>query len=247
MRRELLNPAYRDFEKISLKIQETGARVVSLGNGFYKPPLDRVLNESLLGMRLGRKFDLTSLSQQEIIALRNEHPYILTITDLDGVLSQPLAGMILKRERKIPFNRLLFLKNLVRASNETWLLTSRFDSEVVREKFPFLRGIVNFFQKNRIDSFPFLSSSNISDLERVFKGKLAVQNHKSLDPEKRSEQLKNIIFSSLKRNVWPNNRPYVIYIIGSSVFDRRAVLNFCLLYPEIASHLVYFDTVHLFL
>lgn len=25
MRRELLNPAYRDFEKISLKIQETGA------------------------------------------------------------------------------------------------------------------------------------------------------------------------------------------------------------------------------
>lgn len=242
MRSEFFNPASWDRTIIEKKIEKLGARVVPLGNGFSEQ-LERIFTNSLLGVGGGLVVDHSVLSpwEQKLFQLPRDKYRVLVILDFDGVFVSPLNAAFSRRQRTAairPFMR------IIRGSDATFLLTSRIDPDLVREKFPFLRGLVSKFERRGIDCFPFFNQSAVTKLERWGKDKLAVEIGKSFRIKRRRMQMEEIITNLISSD---SMTPFVIYIIGSSVFDRRAVLRLCQTYPDLAPMIVYFDTGHLLL
>jgi len=245
---ERLNLGLLDRKLVGKKIEETGARFISLGDGFYSS-LDEILRKTLLGIKLNRPdVEIDLLSAHEKAIIKKEYS-ILTITDLDGILTNPLKAVFDADQRRISLAAFRFLRKICSASHSVWLLTSRVNPDKIRENFPFLREIINLFQKKAIDDFPFWDSSSTSKLEKfgnLFKGKnngIAVLTEKSFSIEERKNQLQKLIEHFFKQN----NTNIVIYIIGSNFFDRRAVLKLCQENNDLASKIVYIDTGHLIL
>lgn len=248
MRTENFNPGLLDRAFIGGKIAETGAKVIFLGDGIKRfLSFDEIFKQSLLGVRLGLSVNPDSLSDYERKIMELNY-HILTISDWDGVFANPLLAVFNKNERKISLDAFRVLKKLSRASDDFYLLTSRFDAEEIREQIPFLRGLINFFQNGAIDFFPFLGGSSVTRLEKFgdrFKGKkgegVGVLSGKSLNVFERKEQLEKLIEDFLERN----GQNSVAYIIGSSVFDRRAVLGLCQKDKNLAQKIIYIDMGHL--
>jgi len=149
-----------------------------------------------------------------------------------------------KKQRRILLEAFRFFKRIIQSSDEVWLLTSRFDPDKIRERFPFLRRVIDLFQRKVIDDFPFLDGASISRIERLAylfkqdKQGAAVLSEKSLNIKKRKEQLLRLIENFRQKN----GEDIVVYIIGSSLFDRRAVLGLCQENANLASKIVYIDT-----
>lgn len=248
MRIEAFNPARLDIARVGRQIEETGARYVVLGNGF-EHPLNLVFIQSLLGERLGMGIRSEELSPTEHLLLKKGNNFwIITLCDMDGVLVSPMQAVCGDRnERKIPLERFRWLRLLIKASDAVALLTSRVDPGPLREKYPPLKGIIDKFQNTVIDTFPFLDGASVTRLERWGRGKLVVEAGKSFVISARSKQLKRVIEESLKSLAQGAELPFIVYIIGSSIFDRRSVLRLCLANPQLAPRVVYFDTGHLIL
>ena len=237
MIKEFLNPTYFDKVLIGREIMKTGSRVVFLGNGF-NTELEKIFYESLIGQS---NYQSLSPYEQELSALRRDLYRVLTIFDLDGVLAQPLNALFFQNQRKIPLNTFRLLREIVGESNLTYILTSRINSDSIKKKYPWLIGVVGLFKREGIDNFPFVNQSAISNLEKWGKGKLKIVTGKSLNIDSRADQILRIINNY--SNEQPN-LPFITYIVGSSIYDRRAVLKVCKSDPELAKRIVYFDTGH---
>jgi len=247
MRTEKLNPGLLDRELIGRKIEKTGARFISLGNGFSHNLYD-ILTQTLLGRGINHlriETDCLSDHEKRIMNWGN----ILTITDLDGVFNSPLMSVFYKNQRRISLDVFRFFKIIVQSSDQIWLLTSRLDPDKIRKRLPFLKGLIDLFQRKVINDFPFLDDASISRIEKfayLFKQDkqgAAVLSEKSLDIQQRKEQFLRLIENFRQENA----KDIVVYIIGSSLFDRRAVLRLCQENANLASKIVYIDTGHLIL
>lgn len=243
VRREIfINPALWDRKKVGAAIEKTGARVFSLGDGF-NGGLEEILTCSLLGPNELRETKNFSPWEQELLKLPREGYRIITICDFDGVFTDPLQGIFSGNERTISLRDFRILREILKASDASFLLTSRIDPDLIRERFPFLRWLINRFERSGIDNFPFFNQSAVTKLERRSKNKLAVVIGKSLKVSERTEQIRKIIEKFIDKS----DLPFIIYIIGSSIFDRRAVLRLCQNNPQWAQRIVFFDTGHLVL
>lgn len=224
------NPGYYDALLIGRKIKETGARVVYLDNGSGKPHLEQIINQSILGKRL----DSTSLPSYERKELSNNVLQVITICDLDGVFSLPTKALN-QNERRIPLHRLRILWEIAQKSNETWLITSRLNLDNLQS--PLVNKIIDYFRMV-ISPFPFLSDSDVTRLEKFSGGKLAVLSNKKLSVKERAKQIQDIV-NNKKKSIAE------IIIVGSSLFDRRAVEIFCRKNPDLAKFVIFFDTCHI--
>jgi hypothetical protein len=246
MNLERFNPVLWDRERIGKKIKETGARFIPLGDGIERTPFEEIMQKTLLGIG-SSLLNEQQLSPHERELLQHGNPHVLTILDFDGVFALPLKAIFNSEERKIPLLAFRFLKKAVKASYQVWIFTSRVDADMIRERCPFLRKLVDLFQKTLIDSFPFLDSSSITRLEKFgnsFKGEnegLAVLANKSFIEHQRVMWWETAIKKFFDQH--PENS--ICYIIGSSLFDRRAVLKLCQSHHEFAPKIVYIDTGHL--
>jgi hypothetical protein len=246
MKLERVNPALWDRERIGKAIKETGARFIHLGDGIERTPFEEIMQKTLLGIG-SSLLNKQQLSSYERELLQHGNPHVLTILDFDGVFVLPLKAIFNPEERKIPLLAFRFLKKVVKASDQVWIFTARLNPDMIIERYPFLRKLVDLFQKTVIDSFPFLDSSSITRLEKFgdrFKGEnegLAVLANKSFIEHRQVMWLETAIkkfFDQLPENS-------ICYIIGSSLFDRRAVLKLCKSHPKFAPKIVYIDTGHL--
>ena len=249
MNLERFNPALLNRRMIGEKIETTGARFIPIGNGIKTTPFEEIIQATLLGRR-SSLLNTEKLSLYERQILQSGCPHVLTILDLDGVLvAGPLEFILNPKRESISLSAFRFLKEVVKASDRAFIFTSRFNPDMIRERYPFLRKLLDFFNNNKvISSFPFLDSASITRLEKFgnsFKGKngegLTVFVNKPLEKYRRTMLFESEIKDFF--NKYPENS--ICYVIGSSVFDRRSILQLCQGNHELASRIVYIDTGHL--
>ncbi len=249
-----LNPALIERRIYARRIEELGGRVVFLGDGF-NIRLGRIFNESLLGSEP----DQSTLSSHEkdLRNLPRGEYIVITISDLDGVYTDPLGAIFSREKRNIPLGHFRILREIIKASDFAFLVTSRIDPDLFGKKFPIFQRLVAMFKRSGIYNFPFCNSSAVIKLRRLSRGKfsgneLVVQVGKPLNIERRVAQLEEIIRDctggnrdSSSNDIDNINDKFVVYIIGSSHSDREAVLRLCQRNPQWAKRIVFFDTGHL--
>jgi|GEM_PF-2895339 len=252
-----INPAELEARLVARKLAELGSCARLIGNGDSQPQLGLVFRRSLLGDRLGIDVDREVLTAHEK-ELRTGDFKALAIIDMDGVMGSPVhaAGKFLstpslwargldgvKAAGRIPREDWRWLQDVVRAADESVLWTSRFSpKEESLGKYPFLRWIVAMADRGEgVTYFPFLTPRAVARLRTLGETggncKLAVQPCKSFRGG-RAEALEKMCDRSSAG---------IIYYIGSSHFDRRAVLDLVRKRPDLAPKIVFFDTCHLVL
>lgn len=240
-----------EAKRVSKKVVELGGRTCLIGNGDDFLNLDQVLSGSLLGKRIpGCQVDLGVLSPYEL-SLQDKKHKILVVVDLDGVVVSPfhiareiltspeswLGGLEeLKRRGRIKLENLRWLSKVVKAADMTVLWTSRLSLE---ENSPFSRWITHLAE-DTIDYFPFFSPDTVRRVKQWGGGKLRAEPKKPLG--RRSQTLEKIVENTGSLNRWD-----MVYYVGSSHFDRKAVLELLQRRSDLVQRIVFFDTCHLVL
>jgi hypothetical protein len=225
-------------EKYQGKITTLGAGCRIISDGGNNSNLERVFTTSLLGLRIPNiKLDSTEFTSREKDLLSRPNCRILTIVDFDGVLVSPLHALVnIKDNSKVGFQNLRWLARTAKASDLTIIWTSRlYLPEFLLEKSRILRRFTRPF-RDRIAYFPLIDQTSITNLERLGKDKLAVEYDKLLTNP--GIKLKEFIDKA---------QPDIVYYIGSSIKDRKLILNFLENNPHHAHRTVFIDTCHLIL
>lgn len=196
--------------------------------------LSKLLRSSLLGERAGVK-EIGPLSAlEERLLLNIERTKILTIMDFDGVVFSPWNFLLetakgnfdFQRTAKVGLANWRFLREIVRASDQTYILTSR------RE----LPG-------KTIHGFPFIDNWMIKKMEDKI-GTVDEPKILKVIPDKplfdKGERIGEMIEKA-------GFEPDIIYVVISSRKDREAIKTFLTNNPKFAPRMVIFDTAHLVL
>jgi len=245
--------AFKQAEENQRRLSQLGSEVRIIKEKGNPPNLNKVLERSLLGIRLRLNVNVEELNEVEK-NLINKEPKILVICDFDGVVTDILGPIkallaiwrnnshlslkeiieVLRKEGRIGFENLRWLARLAKASDLLVISTSRFFiSDEVREKCPFFGQIFAELFEGKIAYFPFLDQTSITHLERLGRDRLIVGQQKPL-----------IFFrGDLNGLIDLVNNYDMIYYIGSSERDRKSARVFLEKYPQMASRFVFFDTV----
>ena len=221
---------------ISKELAFFGVDVRAFGKGSAVSDLNLILESSILGVRLGKEVNYSLFKGAERSAIKKgiNNAKVLTLVDVDGVLVSQIhiAGEVLRtpefykdplmtvREKgRISFSNLRWLANVVKASGETYLWSSRINlSDENLARNPLLRYAYHLAQ-DTIDYFPFMGQSTVTKLEKnIGQDKLVVVPGKNTQNSKEA-----VIKTAIKRindDYWD-----LIYLIGSSYFDRRIAVH----------------------
>ncbi|QQG47281.1 MAG: hypothetical protein HY044_04100 [Candidatus Woesebacteria bacterium] len=170
MKSEFLNPAVFYAEHLKSSLAHSGVRVELIGDGISSPKLGRAI---------------------EIIKEEKLNGPVCSIVDIDGVLISPIHF-----QKRIGYERLKRLSEIIRESDHTVLWTSRFS----------LKDSPNF---------PYFGPSIQSRFQKVFGEKLEIITNKKSIGRKRGEALQKILDEN------PQISKFVY--IGSSPWDGEAV------------------------
>lgn len=214
--------------------------MVLLGNGVNRyPPFESFFEASLFGVRMKLPdISIKQLSPYEKILASLEKYSLITLLDLDGVLTHPVF-------QRGDFSQvaLNILHEINKASDATVILTSRINPERLKRLrgYPGLRFLIPSTSR-----FPFLDEDIISKIKnKVEEGEkpLEIISGKSFSLSDRLRQFEEIINSHISSL----SLPFIIYIFGSNFLDRRVVLRLCKKFPDLASRFVFIDTCHAFI
>lgn len=185
---------------------------------------------------LGENPDQQRLSEREQLLLKKENPHIVSVVDFDGVFCNPykVACEYLGRhdaEARGNLN-LPWLSRVARRSNPAIVWTNRILlTDALLEKNLLARLAHRPFAAP-IDRFPFIDESSITRLEKLGRGNLAVI------PQKWSPDSLEIM-----RQLLPEDFD-MLYFVGSSGADCRALLQLVEAAKLDKASVVHFDTGH---